>query len=73
MTWPAPMKRQPTSRDYRAKVLYESGELPTVAAVAAWLGLSKAQARIRLHRVGAKMRPRGHQVGAPMRKVRVAA
>ena len=62
MTWPVPMKRLPSAKDFRAKAMYEAGA--TVAEVAYFLGLSKAQGRVRLVRVGTVMRPRGHQVGA---------
>lgn len=46
-----------TPRDMRARKLYESGA--TVEECGDFLCLSKAAARVRLHRAGTKMRPRG--------------
>jgi len=66
MTWPIPLKRPPSLKDMRARTLYEAGA--TVAECANYLGLSKAQARVRLIRAGTMMRARGHRAGVAWRK-----
>ena len=66
MTWPIPMKRLPSAKDMKASAMYEAGA--TMMDCAAFLGLSKAQTRVRLVRAGTTMRARGHQAGTPWRK-----